>query len=111
MQASRAPVSRLSRLAHAAYGVVAMLAVVALWGWVVDIPAMRDLGAEAAPMPPAAALGLLLVAGSFLGAREGNRRGSIAAATLAGAIAVLTLVEQRARVPLGMTLEWLAPAA
>ncbi|MGQ0545621.1 MAG: PAS domain-containing protein, partial [Betaproteobacteria bacterium] len=81
----------------------------ALWGWVLGVPALRDLGAQAAPMPPAAALALLLIAGSFAAAQTGTRRGSISAAIVAGAIASLTLVEEFARVPLGMTLEWLAP--
>src|SRR5687768_1177324 len=61
-------------------------------------------------MPPAAALALLLIAGSFAAAQRGNRRESAAAAFVAAAIAVLTLVEEFARVPLGMQIEWLAPA-
>jgi len=110
VQASSPLVSPLGRLAHAAYGVVAALATLALWGWVIDVPALRDLGAEAAPMPPAAALALLLVAGSFLGAQTGNRRGAVAAALVAAAIAALTLAEEFTRVPLGMNVEWLSPA-
>ena len=110
MQALSPLAVRLSRLAQAAYAVVAALAALALWGWVIDVPALRDLGAEAAPMPPSAALGLLLVAGSFLASQTGKRRGSVAAAIVAAAIALLTLVEELARVPLGMSVEWLAPA-
>ena len=110
MQASSSLVPRLGRLAQAAYGLVAALAALALWGWVVDVPALRDLGAQAAPMPPAASLALLLIAGSFMGSQTGKHRGSVGAAVVAAAIAVLTLVEELARVPLGMQLEWLAPA-
>ena len=110
MQASPTLVARLGRIANAAYGLVAVLAAAALWGWIIDVPALRDLGAEAAPMPPAAALALLLIAGSFLGSQRGDRRGAYSAAFVAGAIAVLTLVEEFARVPLGMQIEWLAPA-
>ncbi len=110
MQASSPLVLRLSRLAHAAYGVVAALAAMALWGWVADLPALRTLGADAAPMPPAAALAWLLLAGSFAAAQLGQRRAAVSAALAAGAIAVLTLVEEYARVPIGVTFEWLAPA-
>jgi len=110
MQASPTLVPRLRRIANVAYGLVAVLATLALWGWVVDVPALRDLGAEVAPMPPAAALALLLIAGSFAAAQKGNRRESAGAAFVAAAIAVLTLVEELTRVPLGMQIEWLAPA-
>jgi hypothetical protein len=101
---------RLGRIANTAYGLVAVLAALALWGWVVDVPALRDLGAQAAPMPPAAALALLLIAGGFTARQRGQRRSALAAACVAVAIAGLTLVEEFARVPLGMQIEWLAPA-
>ena len=110
MQAEFPLVPALARIASAAYGLVALLAACALWGWVLDVPWLRDLGAEAAPMPPAAALALLLIAGSFAAAQNGVRRGSLAAAALAAAIAALTLVEHFSRVSLGMTVEWLAPS-
>ena len=72
MQASPTLVPRLRRIANAAYGLVAVLAALALWGWVVDVPALRDLGAQAAPMPPAAALALLLIAGGFTARQRGQ---------------------------------------
>lgn len=81
----------------------------ALWGWVIDVPRMRDLGADFAPMPPSAALAFVLLAGSFFAARDARPRGAWAAAALVSAIAVLTLAENLSGVPLGMRLAWLAP--
>ena len=54
--------SRLTRSAHAAFGLVAALAALALWGWAVDVPLLRDLGADFAPMSAPAALAFLLLA-------------------------------------------------
>jgi hypothetical protein len=56
------PQSRLTRSAHAAFGAVAALAAMALWGWAIDVPVLRDLGADFAPMSPSAAIACLLLA-------------------------------------------------
>jgi len=101
-------VARLARIARAAYGIVAALGAAAIWGWALGVPWLRDLGADFAPMSPAAALSFVLLATSFFAAERGRRKGAIAAATLAGAIAALTLVEVLANVPLGMSFGWLA---
>ena len=108
MQSIASLIPTLARVSRAAYGIVAVLGAAALWGWAIDVPALRDLGADFAPMSPAAALAFVLLAGSFYAARTGRRRTSIVAACMAGGIAALTLVEVLARVPLGMSLEWLS---
>src|SRR6185436_5082895 len=101
-------VPRLARVARVAYGIVAALGAAAIWGWVLGVPALRDLGADYAAMSPAAALALLLLATSFFAAESGRRKSAAVAATAAGAIAVLTLVETLGGIPLGMSFEWLA---
>src|SRR3954463_15941798 len=108
MQSIASLIPSLARVASAAFGPVAFLGAAALWGWVIDVPALRDLGADFAPMSPVAALAFLLLAGGFYAARTGRRRTGIAAACVAGALAALTLVETLAGVPLGMSFEWLA---
>src|SRR3954468_21777930 len=99
---------RLARVARIAYGSVAALGAAAIWGWVLGVPWLRDLGADYAAMSPAAALAMLLLATSFFAAEGGRRRRSVAAAAAAGAIAGLTLVESLGGIPLGMNFEWLA---
>jgi PAS domain S-box-containing protein len=111
MQSIASLIPTLARVSRAAYGIVAVLGAAALWGWAIDVPALRDLGADFAPMSPAAALAFVLLAGSFYAARTGRRRTAIAAACMAGGIAALTLVEVLVRVPFGMSLEWLAGAS
>ena len=108
MQSIASLIPTLARVSRAAFGIVAVLGAAALWGWAIDVPALRDLGADFAPMSPAAALAFVVLAGSFYAARTGRRRVALAAACLAGGIAALTLVEVLANVPLGMSLEWLA---
>src|SRR5438270_11667861 len=88
-------VPRLARVARVAYGIVAALGAAAIWGWVLGVPWLRDLGAEYTAMSPAAALAMLLLASSFFAAEAGRRRSSVVAAAAAGAIAALTLVESR----------------
>ena len=110
MQSIASLIPTLARVSRAAYGIVAVLGAAALWGWAIDVPALRDLGADFAPMAPAAALAFVLLAASFSAARSGRRRTAFAAAALAGGIAALTLVEALGGVPLGMSLEWLAGA-
>src|SRR3954468_13074154 len=108
MQSLASLIPTLARVSRPAYGIVAVLGAAALWGWVIDVPALRDLGADFAPMSPAGALAFLLLAGSFYAARTGRSRTAIFAAGVAGTIAVLTLVEALAGLPLGMSFEWLA---
>ncbi|HEU5178470.1 MAG TPA: hypothetical protein VFU24_13535, partial [Burkholderiales bacterium] len=48
--------SQLTRVAHLAYALTAALAAMALWGWALEIPRLRDLGADFAPMSAPAAL-------------------------------------------------------
>ena len=100
--------SRLTRGAHAAFGAVAALAALALWGWAIDVPVLRDLGADFAPMSAPAALAFLLLAGSFLAAERGRRRGAYAAAALAALLAVAALVEHYFSLSLNVQI---APAA
>src|SRR3954464_371767 len=108
MQSIASLIPSLARVARVAFGTVALLGAAALWGWVIDVPALRDLGADFAPMSPAGALAFLLLAGSFYAARTGRSRTAIFAAGVAGTIAVLTLIEALAGLPLGMSFEWLA---
>ena len=88
--------SRLGRFGDAAFGVVAAIAAITLWGWAIDSPPMRDFGTGYPAMPPAGALAYLLLACSFFAA---NGRGSrdrfaaFAAAALSGAISLLSLAE------------------
>ena len=73
---------------------------VTLWGWVLGLPRLRDLGADFSPMPPGACLAFVLLACSFF---EPRQRVSWIAA---GAAAAATLVSV---VPLGFVRETLAP--
>jgi PAS domain S-box-containing protein len=102
-------IPRLARISRTAYGLVALLGAMAIWGWAIDVPVLRDLGADFAPMPPSGALAFVLLASSFFAAREARLRASRAAAALAAVIALLTLVEALAGVRLGMSFAWLAP--
>jgi PAS domain S-box-containing protein len=85
--------SRLRRGAHAAFAAVAALGAMAIWGWAIDVPLLRDLGADFAPMSAAAAIALLLVVTSFLAVERGRRRSAYTAAGLAAALALSALVE------------------
>src|SRR5438067_528723 len=99
----------LAGVSRAAFGIVAALGAAAIWGWVLGVPALRDLGADFAPMSPAAALALVLLATSFFAAERGRPRSARVAAALAATIGVLTLAETLAGLPLGMSFHWLAP--
>src|SRR3954462_6705114 len=101
-------VGRLARVSRAAYGIVAALGAAAIWGWALGVPWLRDLGADFAPMSPAAALRFVLLATSFFAAERARSKGAIAAAALACTIAALTLLEVLADLPLGMSFGWLA---
>jgi PAS domain S-box-containing protein len=99
---------RLRRVAHAAFGLVAALAAMALWGWALNVPWLRDLGADFAPMSAPAALAFLLLAGSFLAAERGRRGSACAAASITAMLALLALAEEYFLLPLGINI---APAA
>jgi PAS domain S-box-containing protein len=101
-------VPRLARVSRACYGVVALLGAGAIWGWVLGVPFLRDLGADFAPMSPGAALALLLLATSYFAAHAGRQKSAVAAAIGAGAIAALTLAETLLGLRAGMNFEWLA---
>src|ERR687888_573067 len=62
MSSNSSLIPRLARVSRACYGIVAALGAAAIWGWVLGAPALRDLGADFAPMSPSAALALLLLA-------------------------------------------------
>src|SRR5687768_5010629 len=99
--------SRLDRAAQLAYGLAALIAAAALWGWVLDVPRLRDLGADFAPMAPAEALAFALLAASFYAShREGYRyrRASYSAAAVAAAIAMFGLVEALSGEALGISV-------
>src|SRR6266850_1262721 len=108
MPSNSSLVSRLARASRACYGVVALLGASAIWGWVLGVPWLRDLGADFAPMAPGAALALLLLATSYFAGHSGRGRSAVVAAAAAGTIAVLTLVETLLGIPLGMNFAWLA---
>lgn len=110
MRSSTTLLERLARISRGAFGIVAALGAAAIWGWVLGVPALRDLGADFAPMSPPAALGLMLLATSFFAVERGRLKSARVAAALAIAIGVLTLVETLTGLALGMSFNWLAPA-
>ncbi len=110
MRTSATLLERLARVSRAAFGIVAALGAAAIWGWVLGVPALRDLGADFAPMSPAAALALVLLATTFFAAQRGRPKSARVAAALAASIGVLTLAETLTGLPLGMSFQWLAPA-
>ena len=79
-----------------------MLAVLTLWGWVLQLPRLRDLGAEFSPMPPGASLAFVLLACSYF---EPRRRVAWLAAAVAAAATLLSLFSFD-----GLIRETLAPA-
>jgi len=86
----------LQRAALASFGLVAALGALAVWGWAADLPRLRDFGADFAPMAPAAALGFLLLACSYLAAERGGpraRRTAWIASAVVAMLALLALVE------------------
>jgi PAS domain S-box-containing protein len=111
--------ARLERGAHAAFGAVALLAAMALWGWAAGVHWLRDLGADFAPMSAPAALGFAVLAASFLAAERGRRAAAWTAAAVVAAIAALGLVDELTPLALniniasseGLTLLVLALAA
>ena len=87
--------ARLNRAAHLSYGLVAALAAAALWGWALDVPVLRNLGAGYPAMPPEVALGFLTLAASFLAVERGRTRAAYLCAALAGLIALMGLADVR----------------
>src|ERR1700741_1148817 len=100
--------SRMKRSAHVAFGRVAALAAMAIGGGAVDLPMLRDFGADFAPMSAPAALGFLLLAGSFLASERGRRASAYAAAGLCAALAVAALADHYLHLALQIDI---APAA
>jgi PAS domain S-box-containing protein len=97
---------KLDRAAQLAYGLAAVIATAALWGWALDVPRLRHLGADFAPMAPGEALAFLLLASSFYASqREGDRhrRASYSAAAVSAAIGLFGLVEALSGQALGMS--------
>src|SRR5438874_13548585 len=105
--------SRLSRAADLAFGLVAALGAVTLWGWSLNFARLRDFGADFPPMPPGASLGFVLLAAAFFaaqGATPRERRAALAAAALAGVLALLALFEDLFELRLGPDFS-MSPAA
>ncbi|MBV8032120.1 MAG: PAS domain-containing protein [Betaproteobacteria bacterium] len=109
--AVRNPLPFLERFAGLSFGFVAAVAALALWGWALDIPTLRDFAAGFPPMPPAAALAFLLLSASFFVAGRPDPRPARAAAALAGTLAVLSLVQSLGGVNLGMAFDFLPAVA
>jgi len=98
---------RLGRAALFAYGLAALIATAGLWGWVIDVPRLRDLGADFAPMAPGEALAFLLLASSFCASQRSDyrdRRAAYAAAAVAAAIAIFGLAEALTGESIGISL-------
>src|SRR5688572_3291526 len=98
--------SKLDRAAQFSYGLAAVIATAALWGWAIDVPRLRDLGADFAPMAPGEALAFLLLACSFYASRRDDyrsRRAAYSAAAVAAAIGLFAFFEALTGEPLGMS--------
>jgi PAS domain S-box-containing protein len=97
--------ARLPDFAHGAVALAAAIAAVTLWGWALGAAGLRHFGVPALPMPPAAAIGILLVACAFRAAarEDGGGRSARIAAGLAVVLCLLSLAERFAGVALGMS--------
>jgi PAS domain S-box-containing protein len=100
--------ARLTRVAYGAFGLVAALAAMALWGWAIHVPWLRHLGADFAPMSAPGALAFVLLAASFLAAERGRRASAYAAASITAALALAALAEEYFLLSLNIQI---APAA
>ena len=94
--------SQLTRVAHLAYALTAALAAMALWGWALEIPRLRDLGADFAPMSAPAALAFILLAAGFVAAERGRRGSAVVASALVALIAGAAMVEALLELPVDM---------
>ncbi|HEX6157763.1 MAG TPA: ATP-binding protein [Burkholderiales bacterium] len=94
--------SQLTRVAHLAYALTAALAAMALWGWALDIPRLRDLGADFAPMSAPAALAFILLAAGFVAAERGRRGTAVVASALVALIAGAAGIEALLELPVDM---------
>ncbi len=103
--------SRLTRVAYAAYGLAAMLAAMALWGWAIDVRWLRDLGADFAPMSTSAGLAFILLAAGFVAADRGRRRAAVAACALSAMIAGAALADALLGLPIDMGISPTASVA
>jgi PAS domain S-box-containing protein len=103
--------SRLTRVAYAAYGLAAMLAAMALWGWAIDVPWLRDLGADFAPMQTSAALAFIVLAAGFVAAERGRRRSAVAACALSAMLAGAALADALLGLPIDMGISPTASVA
>jgi PAS domain S-box-containing protein len=103
--------SRLTRVAYAAYGLAAMLAAMALWGWAIDVRWLRDLGADFAPMPTSAGLAFILLAAGFVASDRGRRRAAVAACALSAMIAGAALADALLGLPIDMGISPTASVA
>ena len=103
--------SQLLRVAHAAYALVATLAAMALWGWAIDVPWLRDLGADFAPMAVASAIGFVLHAAGFVAAERGARRFSIFMSGLVVLLAGAALADGLFQLPLDLGISPVASVA
>jgi PAS domain S-box-containing protein len=106
-------VRRLARAALLAWGLVATLSAMAIWGWALHLPRLRDLGADFAPMAPAAALAFLVLAAGWLALERGGPRARRTAWIAAGVVAVLALlglIEEFAGARFGTSFSWLLGA-
>jgi PAS domain S-box-containing protein len=91
--------------ARSAFAVAAAIAALTLWGWALGAPGLRHFGAAAIPMPPAGAIGFLLLACSFYAAAQEDarsQRNARIAAGLAALLGLLSLAEHFAGLALGM---------
>jgi PAS domain S-box-containing protein len=98
--------SKLDRAAQFSYGLAAVIATAALWGWALDVARLRDLGADFAPMAPGEALAFLLLACSFYASKRDDyrsRRAAYSAAAVAAAIGLFAFFEALTGEPLGMS--------
>ena len=99
---------RLTRVGYAAFGGVAALSAMALWGGAFGLPWLRDIGADYAPMSLASALAFLMLAASFLAAERGRRAAAVVAAGLTALLAAAALAESYFLLDLNLDI---APAA
>ena len=105
---------KLNRVAQLAYVLAAFIATAAIWGWVIDVPRLRDLGADFAPMAPGEALAFVLLASSFYASQRDDyrgRRAAYSAAAVVAAIGLFGFAEAVTGEPIGMSFGFAAMSA